>query len=333
MGSPAVTFIMPAYNAEQYIAEAIESVIRQTFGDWEMIVVDDCSTDTTRSIAEGFAAADSRIKVISTDAPTGSAYQPRKKGITLAKGEFVAPLDADDTIGPHYLERLLGRMAQTASDAVYPTLWTGERRLTNKTSELMDGVYAGKECVKFTLNGWGINCGGGVIRKSLYMEAFRRFDSSITWVCADELLSRQLLYLAGRVAFSEEKYHYRMNPDSVTRKKSGKMFDFQINDHLLIDYARQWYGKESEEYALAQLQNFHGYFDGTRLLSRYDFTRDDERAGIELLKQSKALFDRDILRERAGKRYYALSLLPFSIMRVVLKAADRIMGKQKITKR
>lgn len=70
---PLVSVIMPAYNAEKYIAEAIQSVISQTYTNWELFVLDDCSTDGTAEIAEGFANADSRIHLLQNPQNMGVA--------------------------------------------------------------------------------------------------------------------------------------------------------------------------------------------------------------------------------------------------------------------
>ena len=90
---PLVSVIMPAYNAEKYIAEAIESVIAQTYTNWELIVVDDCSTDNTEKIVRGFN--DCRIVIIKNDRNSGPAVS-RNKAIERAKGEYIAFLDSDD---------------------------------------------------------------------------------------------------------------------------------------------------------------------------------------------------------------------------------------------
>ncbi len=112
-------------------------------------------------------------------------------------------------------------MEETGADIVYPTMHYGdesEHTITPLDKELYAGSHKGKECVKLTLNGWRINCNGGVIRKECYTDTFSTFGSSLTYSCADELLSRQLLFMTPTVAFSPAKYFYRPNCDSITRK-------------------------------------------------------------------------------------------------------------------
>jgi teichuronic acid biosynthesis glycosyltransferase TuaG len=85
---------MPAYNARQYIAESIESVQKQTYTNWELLIVDDNSDDNTVEIIQGFAQKDSRIKYFSQN--RGRQGKARNKGIENSQGEYIAFLDADD---------------------------------------------------------------------------------------------------------------------------------------------------------------------------------------------------------------------------------------------
>ena len=87
---PLVSIITPCYNAAPFISQAIESVLAQSFGDWEMIIVDDCSSDDSLSIIQKYARIDSRIRYLRTDKPSGSPTLPRNMGIKEAKGRYIA---------------------------------------------------------------------------------------------------------------------------------------------------------------------------------------------------------------------------------------------------
>lgn len=111
-----VSVMMPAYNTEQYIAQAIESVLAQSYPHWELIVVDDGSTDNTAAIAARFT--DPRIKVIH-QANAGEATA-RNTALQHMQGEYVAFLDADDTYLPHHLETTVSFLKEhTDYDGVY----------------------------------------------------------------------------------------------------------------------------------------------------------------------------------------------------------------------
>ena len=102
--NPLVSVIMPAYNAKKYIHEAIESVINQTYQNWEMIIVDNCSTDNCKEIVTGFIKKDNRIRLIELEYNSGGPARPRNIGLDNAKGEYVAFLDADDEWHQNKLE-------------------------------------------------------------------------------------------------------------------------------------------------------------------------------------------------------------------------------------
>lgn len=97
-----ISVLMPAYNAAPYIAEAIHSILNQTFADFELIVIDDCSTDKTYQIVSELALFDSRIKVIKNAINLGIAGN-RNKALSLARGKYIAWQDADDVSFPERL--------------------------------------------------------------------------------------------------------------------------------------------------------------------------------------------------------------------------------------
>ena len=100
--APLVSVVMPLYNGERYLAEAIESILSQTFADFEFIIVDDGSTDGSAGIIRDYAARDSRVKVKQLARNSGEAAA-RNAGIALARGQFVAGMDSDDISLPDRL--------------------------------------------------------------------------------------------------------------------------------------------------------------------------------------------------------------------------------------
>lgn len=103
---PLVSVLMTAYNREKYIAEAIESVIASTYQDWELIIVDDCSTDKTVEIAKSYENKDSRIKVYVNEKNLGQ-FPNRNKAASYAKSKYLKYLDSDDIIYPQGLKVMI----------------------------------------------------------------------------------------------------------------------------------------------------------------------------------------------------------------------------------
>lgn len=103
LGTPAVTVVTPSYNAEKLIGRTIQSVLDQTWQDWELLVIDDCSTDSTREVVTAYALQDARIRLIALDNNHGAPAAPRNIGVREAKGHWIAFLDADDIWHPEKL--------------------------------------------------------------------------------------------------------------------------------------------------------------------------------------------------------------------------------------
>lgn len=126
-----VSVITPCYNAESYIGKTIESVESQSFADWEMIIVDDSSSDKSCEIIKSSANKDSRIKYFKTYKPSGSPSLPRNIGIENASGKYIAFLDADDLWLPDKLERQVTFMEENNYDLSYSFYekmdWQGNR--------------------------------------------------------------------------------------------------------------------------------------------------------------------------------------------------------------
>lgn len=109
MGEGLVSIITPAYNCEKYISECIESVLSQTYVHWEMIIVNDKSTDKTQTVIEKYTKIDSRIFVINLEENSGAAIA-RNTALDVAKGRYIAFLDADDKWKRNKLEKQLSFM-------------------------------------------------------------------------------------------------------------------------------------------------------------------------------------------------------------------------------
>lgn len=114
-----VSVITPCYNAADYIADTIESVLAQTYRNWEMIIIDDCSSDKSSEIILSYAEKDGRIHYLKTDSPSGSPSRPRNIGLEHAKGEYIAMLDSDDIWLPSKLEEQLDFISNNGYDFVY----------------------------------------------------------------------------------------------------------------------------------------------------------------------------------------------------------------------
>lgn len=245
---PEISVVIPAYNAEKYIDRAIESLRCQTFTNWECIVINDGSTDSTLDILKYYAKLDSRLKFDSIP-NSGSAKIPRDHAITKAQSSWIFPLDADDYIAPQTLEALYHRQQETKADIVILRLEMFDDQ-TEKIIYTIPGkefdfsqILPGKEAVMLTLGKWQIP-GNGLFSKEL-LHARNSLLNDYNQMNADEYDTRDMFIKAEKIAFADVPYYYRQFSNSTTKKLSYKLFEPIITDRLLINLLEEAFGQNS----------------------------------------------------------------------------------------
>lgn len=147
---PAVSVVVPAYNAERFLPETVESIRSQTFQDWELIIVDDGSRDTTAKIAETFAALDSRIRVVGQENRGLSAARNRGIAASNPVSRYLIFLDSDDVWDPDALSTLVRALEQDSSAVAAYAL---ARYVDAETQPIDQGVCESKCRMRATLVG------------------------------------------------------------------------------------------------------------------------------------------------------------------------------------
>jgi len=179
--SELISIITPLYNAEKYIKDTIESVINQSYKNWEMIIVNDCSKDRSQLIVEKYMELDKRIKLVSLESNRGVAFA-RNTGIKAASGEYLAFLDSDDLWKPNKLSTQLDFMKQNN----YYFTFTGYEMINNEGVKLNKIIKVpSKLNYKRLLYGNSIGCLTVMLNKSkigdIEMPAIRHEDYA-TWL-------------------------------------------------------------------------------------------------------------------------------------------------------
>lgn len=131
---PEVSIIVPTYNSETYITQALKSVFNQSYDNWEIILVDDASIDSTVKIARGFP--DKRLKIIENARNRGVSYG-RNRGIKEARGKWIALLDSDDWYAPERLSKLLNAANSRDTDLIADDLFLIADRQSKPWSTLL----------------------------------------------------------------------------------------------------------------------------------------------------------------------------------------------------
>lgn len=179
-----VSIITPSWNSEKYIVDTIRSVQNQTYANWEMIIVDDCSSDHTVDIVEAIAETDSRVKIF-RQSVNGGAAKARNRSLNESTGRFIAYLDADDIWKPYKLEKQVAFMQQKKcgfSCASYEVIDDNGNALNKQVHMLPEVDYVGF-LTNNLLQTVGIMIDTEIIdKKYLVMPDIRRRQDAATWL-------------------------------------------------------------------------------------------------------------------------------------------------------
>lgn len=178
---PDISVIMSVYNGETYLEEAIESVRQQTFQNWELIVINDCSTDSTADILAALAAKDARIKVHPNEVNL-KLPKSLNKAISLSEGKYIARMDADDICLPDRLEKQFRFMEENPHVSL-----SSCRFMTVKNGVYMSGGAGGRcdfDALRAMLLTINPILHPGVIAKA---EVLRQYNYDTTLTCTEDL--------------------------------------------------------------------------------------------------------------------------------------------------
>lgn len=157
-----ISIIMPAYNSEKFITQAILSVVQQTYPEWELLVIDDCSTDDTVGCVTAMAHQYSKIKLFCNEVNKGVATS-RNIGVQKALGDWIAFLDSDDLWEPHKLEKQLSFLQEKAADLIFTgSAFIGERGVCQNFILHTPEKITYRELLKQNL----ISCSSVMVKKS-----------------------------------------------------------------------------------------------------------------------------------------------------------------------
>lgn len=211
---------MPAFNAAQHIRESIQSVIEQTFVDWDLIVVDDGSTDETFAVADSFS--NSRIRCVRR--PNGGQAAARNTGVVNTHGEFVAFLDADDLWLPEKLDRQIEVARRTHADVVYCDGYVFFDNGDNERSDffaVVPGLKGGSAMMPLLYQYNRIATLSAMVKRNV-IESVGLFDESRLFQNCEDYELWLRLARAGNTFYgmSDKLMRYRRHEASTTHRNS-----------------------------------------------------------------------------------------------------------------
>ena len=262
--SHLISVVTPTYNAAVFLPHAYACLCRQSYENWEWVVVDDGSTDETPTLLLEWTLKDSRIRYF-TQENSGSAKLPRDHAVYESRGTLVFPLDADDIIEDNYLKKMLERMLDTDADIVYPhmdfiDMATGKIQTSLPVTDFdSTRIYRGRDLVRETMPEWRIGCNGGLYRREIWLNMSWPPTHEPIWVYSDEVDERIYQIHAHRVAFASAHYLYQIHNSSITNKVSPKLFEILNANYQLLDVVENAFSKNSLEYRRANQKLFNNW--------------------------------------------------------------------------
>ncbi len=210
MSEPKVSIIVPVYNVEACLSECVESLLAQTYGNLEIILIDDGSTDNSGSLCNELARKDKRIKVVH-QANKGLSGA-RNTGLETSTGIYLAFVDSDDTVKPDFIRSLL-KAAETSMSAIVVCGYNDE----TPSSAVLSGEEATVRLLTRQEN-LDILTWNKLYRKSLFSRKIRFPEGKIH---EDNLTTYKLYAKAERICFIDKSlYCYRAREDSITKKEN-----------------------------------------------------------------------------------------------------------------
>ena len=284
------TVMTPVYKVEQYLPECIESVLNQTYGNFEFILVDDGSPDRCGEICDEYAQKDSRIRVFHK--PNGGAFSSRCYAIERATGDYYVFLDSDDYLSLDTLETLSRYITETGADCViYGFEWLrpeGTSYVQCSSYDCGRVITDKRELYNIIFNDEAYN---PLCRKCAKASCFDGRDYSARYHIRsgeDLVQSIEVIENARSVLFIPETlYRYRYNPKSITHSNVFDNYsaDFEVNE-MVLEFLNRAGVLSSEDFDRLRNSDLDKMAVEIKRICRYASTREHKRSAIASIRES-----------------------------------------------
>lgn len=218
---PEISIIVPVYNVEKYLERCVRSILAQTFTDFELLLINDGSTDRSGELCDVLAKEDDRIRVVHKE--NGGASSARNVGIELARGTYLAFVDSDDWIAPnmyHSLLKLIKDHDAEIAECDYEIVTDLSEIVRQPSLEILE--LSNIECSRALYNGQR-HCTILIWNKLYCRKLFSKLRFPEGMICEDQWLLPKIYMKASKVVYSNQKYYfYYQSPNSVMRSQFGR---------------------------------------------------------------------------------------------------------------
>lgn len=283
---PKVTVLMPTYNVAPYVKEAIESVLQQTYRDFELLVIDDCSTDNTVEVVRGIE--DERIRIVQNEKNVGLA-ENLNRGLSHITTEYVARMDGDDIAEPFWLEKEVSVLDENPEIGICSTGFErfGSVKSLVRFPERHEDIMANMlfECSVIV----------PTFRMSLYRDHGLRYSTD-AFPAEDYRFWADCLRVTKIYNIQETLFHYRMHPAQIctARREEQHSKVAQVRRYML-DWLSTDFTEEEKQY-------YTGSFMAPQIASRQDLLG-RQAFCQKMIEKNRSVghFDEDALRRRLDK--------------------------------
>lgn len=229
---PAISVIVPVFNMETLLSRCLDSLLAQTFGDFEVLIVDDGSTDRSPRICDDYADRDSRVKVLHKK--NGGVASARQTGLDTAIGEFVIHVDPDDWVEPTMLQELHAKAVSEDADVVICDYYVDTKEKTSLVKQQPSALDA-KTILKELFQQLHGSCWNKLVKRVCYNKFEIHFQIGLNY-CEDLLTWIQMFqHDELRIAYLPKAfYHYVQHTNSITHVYTLTTFKTRLQfQHLL----------------------------------------------------------------------------------------------------
>lgn len=293
-----ISIVVPVYNTEKYLEKCLKSLIEQTYSNFEIICVNDNSTDDSLKIVDKYMKKNDKIKIINKNKNEG-VIKARLDAYRICKGEYICNVDSDDFLEKDSIEKSYKFLKKENLDiSLFDSYYFWSNKNLKKINKLENGtILNGVEAFIKTLN-WEI-AALGIYRKKII---FQNLDEN--YFNGDELATRKRMLNSKKIGLSEGKYFYRQHEFSLTKsnKLTVNKFEILLTNIELKKLIKEKVSKFSNKFESQYLSNLINFLE-LYLININNFSEDEKEKIRNVVNKSVEELDLNLV-----KKYYLYKL-------------------------
>ena len=269
---PLVSIVIPIYNGEEFLKGIYDNFVGQTYENWEIVFVNDLSTDRTLEIITEYSRQDKRFRVLDRKEKGGTAVKGLEYALPYCKGDYFFFMSHDDFIDNNFLEKCIEKAVTTGADTVIPNLimYYAEDKKDKHGEYPLQNDYemqlSAREAFGLSLD-WQLH--GNIFRK---MDLVKKIGYKAEYYNSCEYYGRIMFLHAEKIVFCNTNFYYRQNPNAITKNFHYFQVDILTTDMMLYGVMCQvGYDKRIREKRLKEITKSFGGWSKTCLRTEMEW--------------------------------------------------------------